>query len=64
MKKARLIKKQEMIERAQAKKPDLTQKKVMKKTVDAVVDWLEVQRNQKKDPRKAFAALFVQPQTQ
>ncbi|MCI0338686.1 MAG: hypothetical protein L0226_14000 [Acidobacteria bacterium] len=67
MTKARLIKKKEIVEREQKKEsslPEEPQKKVVEKTVDAVVDWLESQSTQRQDPRKAFAALFVQPQTQ
>lgn len=63
MKKARLIKKQEAIERQQAKESQVPQKKVVEKTVNAVVGWLENQRAQRQDPRKAFADLFSQPQT-
>lgn len=57
--KARLIKKQEVIEREQTQSTDLPQK-VVKQTVDVMVEWLEKQRNQRQDPRKAFAALFAQ----
>jgi hypothetical protein len=67
MTKARLVKKQELIEREQVKKTNSarkSQRKVVKKTVDAMVEWLENQRVQRQDPRKAFAALFAQPQTQ
>jgi hypothetical protein len=64
MKKARLIKKQEVIEREHAKKTNVPKKKVVKETMNAMVDWLGDQRSQRQDPRKAFAALFAQPQTQ
>ncbi len=64
MAKARLIKKHEMIEREQEKAVE--QKPVIKNKnkMDAVVEWLENQRTERKDPRKAFDALFAQPQTQ
>lgn len=64
MTKARLIKKQDVVERKEIKKPVLAEKKVVKQTVDSVVEWLEAQRDRREDPRKAFAALFAQPQTQ
>jgi hypothetical protein len=68
MAKPRLIKKQEVIEREQtsqqASQQDSKQQKVVKKTVNIVVEWLDNQRGQSKDPRKAFAALFAQPQEQ
>jgi hypothetical protein len=59
---ARLIKKQELINREQEKA--IEKKPVVKKKMDAVVEWLGNQRTERKDPRKAFDALFVQPQTQ
>ena len=64
MKKARLIKREDAIAQEEAKRSQLLQKPVVKKTVEAVTEWLEVQKAQPKDPRKAFAALFSQPQTQ
>ena len=30
---------------------------------EAVLEWIESRRNEREDPRKAFAALFTQPQT-
>jgi hypothetical protein len=59
---ARLIKKQELINREQEKA--IEKKPVVKKKMDAVVEWLGNHRTERKDPRKAFDALFVQPQTQ
>jgi hypothetical protein len=64
MTKARLIKKQEMIERERAKKSDVPKKKVVQEKMNAMVEWLADQRGQRQDPRKAFADLFAQPQTQ
>jgi hypothetical protein len=63
MKKARLIKKQEMIERERAKISNLPKKKVVQEKMNAMVEWLADQRSQRQDPRKAFADLFAQPQT-
>jgi hypothetical protein len=63
MTKAKLIKRSEIAEREQAKKAK-PQKTNVQKTVDAMVGWIENQRVQREDPRKAFAALFSQPQTQ
>ncbi len=37
---------------------------MVKKTLDAVNEWIENRKTQHEDPRKAFAALFSQPQTQ
>ncbi len=64
MVKAKLIKRTEVAEREQARKAALPQKINVQKTVDAVVGWIESQRNQREDPRKAFAALFTQPHPQ
>ena len=63
MTKARLIKRSEVVEREQARKAK-PQKSNVQKKVNAVVEWIENQRVQREDPRKAFAALFTQPQTQ
>ena len=63
MTKAKLIKRSEVAELEQAKKAK-QQKNNVQKTVNAVVDWIENKRVQREDPRKAFAALFSQPQTQ
>ncbi len=63
MTKAKLIKRSEVAEREQARKAK-QQKNNVRKTVNAVVGWIENKRVQREDPRKAFAALFSQPQTQ
>jgi hypothetical protein len=63
MTKARLIKRSEVVERELARKAK-PQKSNVQKKVSAVVGWIENQRAQREDPRKAFAALFTQPQTQ
>ena len=64
--KPRLIKKREVInrEQEQTSKRERKEQPVVKKTVNIVVEWLENQRNRTQDPRKAFAALFTQPQEQ
>jgi hypothetical protein len=64
MKKARLIKRTDAIANEEAKRIETQKKPVVKKTVEAVTDWLNSQKVETKDPRKAFAALFSQPQTQ
>ncbi|HMX26408.1 MAG TPA: hypothetical protein PLD20_05935 [Blastocatellia bacterium] len=61
MNKAKLIKQGEIAQRDQEKTMKQAQKNNVQKTVRAVVEWVENQRNQKEDPRKAFAALFAQP---
>jgi hypothetical protein len=66
MNKARLIKKQEIEEReAQEAQKDLEAtevKKGVKQRLGAMVEWPG--RTKRQDPRKAFADLFAQPQTQ
>ena len=64
MKKARLIKRQDVPALQEAKRNRLLKKPVVQKTVEAVTEWIEAQRNERPDPRKAFAALFTQPQPQ
>lgn len=64
MKKARLIKRNDAIANAEAKHNETQKLPVVKKTVEAVTDWLQNHKAESKDPRKAFAALFNQPQTQ
>lgn len=64
MTKAKLIKRSEFVEREKVKKARSIPKNNMQKTVTAVVEWVENQRIQREDPRKAFAALFALPQTQ
>jgi hypothetical protein len=61
MKKARLIKKQQIEERDAHKEPTALKEKV-KQRLGAVVEWPI--KTKRKDPRKAFAELFAQPQTQ
>ena len=60
MTKARLIKRHEIKEREAQQEPATEEKRYVKERV-AVVDWPN--RNKRQDPRKAFADLFVQPQT-
>jgi hypothetical protein len=64
MTRAKLIKRSEVAEREKVKKARLTQKNNVQKKVNAMVEWIERQQAQREDPRKAFAALFAQPQTQ
>jgi hypothetical protein len=64
MTKARLIKREEAIALQAAKRSRLMKKPVVKKTVEAVAEWIETRKNEHQDPRKAFAALFSQPQPQ
>jgi len=74
MKRARLIKREKVIERQQAASsagPDpsaperpMSQPSVVKLTVDAVRKWAnERQSNRSVKPREAFDALFVEPRT-
>jgi hypothetical protein len=63
MKKARLIKRVDATALQEAKRNQLLRKPVIQKTVEAVSEWIETQRNERPDPRKAFAALFTLPQT-
>jgi hypothetical protein len=61
--KARLIKKQEIEEREAQKDLESTEvKKSVKQRLGAMVEWPG--RTKRQDPRKAFADLFAQPQTQ
>jgi hypothetical protein len=68
MTKARLIKKQEIKEReaqkdsAQKDSESTEVKKTVKQRLGAIVEWPG--RTKREDPRKAFADLFAQPQTQ
>ncbi|MFN0087008.1 MAG: hypothetical protein ACKVX9_16575 [Blastocatellia bacterium] len=65
MAKARLIKREDVAARESADKQKRVQKKpVGRKTMEAVTDWLEGQKTRRQDPRKAFAALFAEPQPQ
>jgi hypothetical protein len=66
MTKARLIKKQEIEEREAQKDLEATEvtevRKGVKQRLGAIVEWPG--RTKRQDPRKAFADLFAQPQTQ
>jgi hypothetical protein len=61
--KARLVKRQQVIAREKEKAETKAPQPAIKKKVNAVVEWLEAQKVKREDPRKAFADLFVQPQT-
>ena len=74
MKRAKLIKRDEVIERQQAASSEAgeplspesstPQPSVVKLTVDAVRKWAkERQSNRSSKPREAFDALFAQPRT-
>jgi hypothetical protein len=63
MTKARLIKKQEIKEREAQKDSESTEvKERVTQRLGAMVEWPG--RAKRQDPRKAFADLFAQPQTQ
>lgn len=64
MKKARLIKRQDALAIEESKEPKTVKKPMVIKTVEAVTGWIESRKSEREDPRKAFAALFSQPQTQ
>lgn len=64
MTKAKLIKKSEVIERQQKTVAQRSKKRAVRQTVDEINQWIERQQARRLDPRAAFAALFVQPQTQ
>jgi hypothetical protein len=61
--KARLVKRQEVIDREKDKAEAKPLQPVIKDKVNAVVEWLETKKVEREDPRKKFAALFIQPQT-
>jgi hypothetical protein len=61
--KAKLIKKDEALERQQKTVAQRFQKQAVKQTVEVVNNWIEKQNAKRLDPRAAFAALFAQPQT-
>jgi hypothetical protein len=63
MAKAKLIKKGEVLERQQKTVAQRSPKQAVKQTVEVVNHWIEKQQAKRLDPRAAFAALFVQPQT-
>ena len=62
MMKAKLIKREEAVERQQIGNARKIQQKAAKKTVEVVNEWMDQRQIQKLNPRAAFAALFVQPQ--
>ncbi len=64
MTKAKLIKREEVIERQQIRAKQKVQKQAVRKTMEVVGDWIDTRRVQRLDPRAAFAALFAQPQAQ
>lgn len=64
MMKAKLIKRDEVVERKQAKIAQKLEQQTVKKTMDVVGEWIDNRRVQRVNPRAAFAALFAQPQTQ
>ena len=65
MTKAKLIKREEVVERQQVKAAQKVQKQASRKTMEVVGDWIDARRaSQRLDPRAAFAALFAQPQAQ
>lgn len=64
MTKAKLIKREEVVERQQIKAQQKVQKQTAKKTMEVVSDWIDARKIQRVDPRVAFAALFAQPQVQ
>ena len=64
MTKAKLIKREEIIERQQAVAQQKVKKQSVRKTMEIVGDWIDTRRGQRVDPRAAFAALFAHPQTQ
>ncbi|NOT60013.1 MAG: hypothetical protein HOP19_07280 [Acidobacteria bacterium] len=64
MNKAKLIKRDQITEVIQPRKTPIKTKPVVRKTMEAVNNWMDSRRNQRVDPRAAFAALFIQPQEQ
>jgi hypothetical protein len=62
MNKAKLIKRDQIVEVIRPKKTQPITKPVVRKTMEAVNEWMDSRRNQRIDPRAAFAALFIQPQ--
>ncbi len=66
VRRARLIKKGTIDEQPALKvsKPEKRAKReAVRRKVDLVLDWVERKGTERQDPRKAFAALFSQPQT-
>ena len=64
MTKAKLIKREHVQEITTNKKTETKAKPVVKRTMQVVNDWIDTRRNQRLNPREAFAALFAQPQEQ
>ena len=64
MNKAKLIKRDQIAEVIQPRKTPQKSKPVVRKTMEAVNEWMDSRRNNRIDPRAAFAALFIQPQEQ
>lgn len=62
MTKAKLIKRDEIVERQQLNATQRIPKQKARKTMEVVSDWIEASRKERIDPRAAFAALFAQPQ--
>ena len=62
MTKAKLIKREEVIERQQAKAAQKAQKQAVRMVTEVVGDWIDNRRARRIDPRAAFAALFALPQ--
>ena len=64
MMKAKLIKRDELLEREQAQRVQKEQQQTVKKTINVVGEWIDNRRSERINPRAAFAALFAQPQPQ
>lgn len=64
MMKAKLIKKEDYLKREETRKSDRKKPRVVKQTIDRVSEWMERSPSERKDPRKAFDALFARPQVQ
>ncbi len=61
MNKARLIKKEDKPIQTSRKATETSTPRSRKRR-EVISEWIEKQRSERKDPRKAFAALFTQPQ--
>ncbi|QQS47598.1 MAG: hypothetical protein IPM66_02770 [Acidobacteriota bacterium] len=64
MAKAKLVKKEEFIKQQEMRRQARKKPRVVKQTIEKVSEWLERSPTERKDPRKAFEALFAQPQVQ
>lgn len=64
MMKAKLIKRSDVAEQERSRKSKPPQKAKVQRRINILVDWIEKQHSNREDPRKAFAALFAQPQAQ